>query len=298
MSEDEAITDLDLVAYADGLFVADCTRRRRLERHLADCPEDAERVADYRAQDAAIRAAYGDLVTERVPERIERLFAEPDRPSWIAPLQRAAAAVLIAAVAAAAGWYASDTFDDGITSAADQLAKLAARHTAEQPLAVAAASSEAMARPQQADEARMVIELSPPDLTAQHLRLTKFDRVRDKHGAAMRLSYIDEQGKAVSLFLRPSRHMKPPKIRMQVEAGVAVASWQTGPFAVALTAEGRKSDVAKLAAAVQAAIGRSMFPASLAPRMAGNPLPAPQSGLGGEMLDNQLPRGVLVPKVN
>jgi anti-sigma factor RsiW len=92
----------ELHAYVDGELPAD--RRAAVEAWLATHPEDAARVAEWRAQADEIRARYGAHVTEAVPRRfdIDRLMRP--RRMWAAV---AAAACLLCFIAGGAvGWFA------------------------------------------------------------------------------------------------------------------------------------------------------------------------------------------------
>ena len=62
------VTEDELHAYVDGELPAD--RREAVEAWLASHPDDAARVAAWRAQAEAIRARYGSVVNEPVPERL------------------------------------------------------------------------------------------------------------------------------------------------------------------------------------------------------------------------------------
>jgi anti-sigma factor RsiW len=96
------VTEDDLHAYVDGEVSPE--RRAAIEAWLAGHPEDAARVAQWRAQADAIRARYGAVATERVPARLNLDKIVRARRSWRA---MAAAAVAVAFLAgAAAGWLA------------------------------------------------------------------------------------------------------------------------------------------------------------------------------------------------
>ena len=85
------VTEDELHAYVDGELPAD--RRDAVEAWLATHPEDAARVAEWRAQADAIRARYGAIADEPVPARfdLDRLTRAGGR-SWRAI---AAAAVIV-----------------------------------------------------------------------------------------------------------------------------------------------------------------------------------------------------------
>ena len=71
------VTEDELHVYVDGELPAD--RREAVEAWLSSHPEDAARVAAWRAQAEAIRARYGGVINEPVPDRLalERIMRKP-----------------------------------------------------------------------------------------------------------------------------------------------------------------------------------------------------------------------------
>jgi anti-sigma factor RsiW len=103
---DAYVTDDELHAYVDGALPAD--RVAAVETHLAANPEAAARVAQWRAQNSAIRQRWGSVVDEPLPERL-RLDSVVMRASGLR--RKIAVAATIALMAgAAAGWFARDYF--------------------------------------------------------------------------------------------------------------------------------------------------------------------------------------------
>jgi anti-sigma factor RsiW len=97
---DLPVTEDELHVYVDGELAAD--RREAVERWLATHPDDAARVAAWRAQAEAVRARYGAIVNEPVPEHLTLDKITRNRRSWVAA---AAAAVIAAfAIGGVAGW--------------------------------------------------------------------------------------------------------------------------------------------------------------------------------------------------
>jgi anti-sigma factor RsiW len=101
MERDVPVTADELHAYVDGVLPPD--RRAAVEAWLAVHPNDAADVAQWRAQADAIRARYGAVASEPVPERFELDRLTRPRSSWRAI---AATALIAAAIGAAAGWIA------------------------------------------------------------------------------------------------------------------------------------------------------------------------------------------------
>jgi anti-sigma factor RsiW len=96
------VTEDELHAYVDDEIAAD--RRGAVEAWLASHPEDAARVAQWRAQADAIRARYGMLASEPVPARFDLDKLIRGARSWRTV---AAAAVIVAFIAGGVvGWMA------------------------------------------------------------------------------------------------------------------------------------------------------------------------------------------------
>ena len=94
------VTEDELHAYVDGELAAD--RRAAVEQWLASHPEDAARVAAWRAQADAVRARYGATASEPVSPRFDLDRLARVRRRW----SRIAAAAVVAALllGGAAGW--------------------------------------------------------------------------------------------------------------------------------------------------------------------------------------------------
>jgi anti-sigma factor RsiW len=97
-----SVTEDELHVYVDGELPAD--RRGAVEAWLAGHPEDAARVSAWRAQADAIRARYGAVIHEPVPDRLTLRRITRSRRSFGAVA--AAAAVAAFVVGGAAGWMA------------------------------------------------------------------------------------------------------------------------------------------------------------------------------------------------
>lgn len=97
------VTEDELHAYLDGELPAD--RHNAVEAWLTAHPEDAAKVAAWRAQADAIRARYGAVAAEPVPQRLalDRLARNGGR-RWLGMAAVAALAAFI--VGGAVGWMA------------------------------------------------------------------------------------------------------------------------------------------------------------------------------------------------
>lgn len=102
IDRDSPVTEDELHAYIDGELPAD--RQEAVANWLASHPEDAASVAAWRAQAEAIRARYGSVANEPVPQRlkIDRLMNSGRRWRSIA----AAAAIAAFLGGGVVGWMA------------------------------------------------------------------------------------------------------------------------------------------------------------------------------------------------
>jgi anti-sigma factor RsiW len=96
------VTEGELHVYVDGELPMD--RREAVEQWLANHPEDAARVAAWRAQAEAIRSRYGDVINEPVPDRLTLDRIMRNGRSWGALAAAAVVAALL--VGGVTGWVA------------------------------------------------------------------------------------------------------------------------------------------------------------------------------------------------
>jgi anti-sigma factor RsiW len=104
IDRERPVSEDELNAYVDGELPAD--RREAVAAWLAAHPDDAATVAAYAAQAGSIRARFGAVAEEPVPERLklDRLLRGGNGGRrWAA---MAATAVFIFAIGGGAGWFA------------------------------------------------------------------------------------------------------------------------------------------------------------------------------------------------
>ena len=106
IDRDSPVTEDELHAYIDGELPAD--RKEAIANWLADHPEQAALVASWRAQAEGIRARYGAVGEEPVPERLklEQVLSHDRKNgrSWAVPA--AAAAIVAFVLGGSTGWVA------------------------------------------------------------------------------------------------------------------------------------------------------------------------------------------------
>jgi anti-sigma factor RsiW len=96
----QSVGESELQAWADHRLPAD--RRADVEAWLAAHPEEAERVAAYRALNEQLRAHFGAVLDEPVPERLSRFV--PSGARWRRAAAIAAWLAIGATVGGTAGW--------------------------------------------------------------------------------------------------------------------------------------------------------------------------------------------------
>ena len=142
IDRDSPVTEEELHALVDGELPAD--RQEAVAAWLASHPDDAALIASWRAQADSIRARYGAVVNEPVPERLKLdQVMRKDRSSGRSWAAMAAAAAVVAFLAGGtAGWVAhgaatgSPSSFDTITADALEAYKLyvvEVRHPVEVP---------------------------------------------------------------------------------------------------------------------------------------------------------------------
>ena len=106
IDRDSPVTEDELHAYIDGELPAD--RMEAVTAWLAAHPEQAVTVASWRAQSERIRARYGTILEEVVPERLTLdQIIRNDRANGKSRFAWAAAAAVVAFLAGGAGgWFA------------------------------------------------------------------------------------------------------------------------------------------------------------------------------------------------
>lgn len=103
------VTEALLLGYADGRLTD--AEREAVARYLAEHPEKAAEVAHWQRQNEALRLLFGSAANEPVPARLDPHVIAGRRPGGFFGVrwpQLAAAAVVLAAIGASAGWYGRD----------------------------------------------------------------------------------------------------------------------------------------------------------------------------------------------
>jgi anti-sigma factor RsiW len=243
MAEPKPITDSDVQALVDDRL--DAARRAEVENWLAQHPEEAERVEDYRRLDDALRSHYEPVLNEPLPEF--RLAAgEASRARRF--LKVAGWTVLGIAIGTSAGWGLrgwSGSRSDEVASVALHAAVAHATYSPEVRHPVEVAANE---------EAHLVAWLSKRlgyKVRAPHLGAEGFELVggrllpgdstllvgsRNMPAPAAHFMYQCPTGRRITLYVQPepARHGQTA-FRFAREANVSVFYWVDRDLAYALS---------------------------------------------------------------
>lgn len=194
--------------------------------------EDAsvrERLAEWDSQDAALRALYGPVGDEPVPERHQNLFDGAVGRDWpgLHMLARAAAVAGLIALGGAGGWIAAQAMrpTEAESSLAREALRAHATYTVEiaHPVEVPAS-----------DRAHLVTWLSnrlghriaPPDLERFGFRLMGGRVVPEANGAAALMMYEDDIGRRITLFVARAPGGADSDLRF-IGSGPVKGAWWT-----------------------------------------------------------------------
>ena len=202
IDRDSPVTEDELHAYIDGELPAE--RKGAVAGWLADHPEQAALVASWRAQAESIRARYGAVVEEPVPERLKLdQVLKHDRSngrSWAAMV--AAAAVVAFIVGGTAGWMARGAsaaaptgFDIFASEALDayRLYVVEVRHPVEVPGSERAHMTQWLSK-------RLGQDLRVPDLQSIGLKLVGGRLLPGPTGAAAFYMYESPSGERFTIY--------------------------------------------------------------------------------------------------
>lgn len=279
----EPITEIDLLAYADGLLDGDIARKKEVERYLSARPEAAAYIAEIRQQNEAIRDRFGPLLEEPVPERLTAvLHSRPPRPHR-KTLAQAAVIVFLVLTSTGGGWLIGqrDASDDW--EVAEFVESAAAFHQTGMTVGDASASvvDNNPLQPLGWLNRRIALELAAPNLTTDGFDLVAKERIGAAEDPMVRLIYRRSDGTTINLFLRPRWEDHATRMSSAEADDVTVHSWLDGPLAFAMTTDAPRPEMEHLANVVRQAVGRARL-SDETPSMALSPGAAGQGEHLGE----------------
>jgi anti-sigma factor RsiW len=256
------VTEDELHAYVDGQLPAE--RQREVEAWLAGRPEEARRVAAYRAQKRELHALFDPVLDEPLPERVRHAVRAP--VPWYA--RRLAAGLVLALLGGAAGWGLRGAVDrasfgpgaPGLEAAAGGAfaARAAVAHAvysadARRPVEVDAAHEEQLVAWL---SKRMAAPIHAPRLQALGYALEGGRLLPGGRGPVAQFMYRDASGGRLTLYVsnelgdagagRPVTPNAETAFRFAREGAVGVFYWVDGPFGYALAADAGRETLARV----------------------------------------------------
>jgi anti-sigma factor RsiW len=232
MSDELPVIDAELHAYADGKLAAG--RRAAVEAWLAARPEEAERIAAYRAAGDELRSLYEPVIGEPVPERLARAaLGKPGARAghaWRTAAIAAGYSVIAAALGALAGWqlHASRTapasFAEG-TAIARRAAVAHAVYSPEvrHPVEVGADQEQHLVTWL---SKRLGLKLKAPKLDEVGLALVGGRLLPGEVGPVAQFMYQSERGRRMTLYVRAEKSLhRETAFRYARENNVGVFYW-------------------------------------------------------------------------
>jgi anti-sigma factor RsiW len=224
IDRDSPVTEDELHAYIDDELPAD--RKEAVTAWLADHPEQAALVAYWRAQAETIRARYGAVAKEPVPERLklDQVLSQ-DRAngrSWAA--MAAAAAIVAFVLGGTAGWLARGAsaaapagFDVFATEALDayKLYVVEVRHPVEVPGSERAHMTQWLSK-------RLGEELRIPELQSIGLKLVGGRLLPGSTGAAAFYMYENSSGERFTIYCAKA---DTPETALRYTGGEQIAAF-------------------------------------------------------------------------
>ncbi|WP_431857701.1 anti-sigma factor family protein [Azospirillum sp.] len=243
------LKDEDLHAYVDGWLDGD--RRLAVERWLADDPEAARKVEDYRAQAALLHEIFDPVLREEhVPETQDladrlkgRIAGNDNRPAWYAkPWVRMAAAVMLLVSGAAGGYFgrgasipspAQQQQRQNLLTFAEEAAQAHRFYTADERYQVEMGADDPGALDSFLSQ-RVGKEVFGPDLSKVGYRLVGGRSLPTDLGAGAQYMYINDQGKRITLFAGSAPQGQNNSFSFAQKGDVATFYWVEGQLAYAL----------------------------------------------------------------
>jgi anti-sigma factor RsiW len=240
------VTEEELHAYVDGEVPAD--RRIAIETWLASHPEDAARVAAWRAQVEAIRLRYGAVAEQPVPdrlrmERIGQITGGSQR--WIGIA--AAAAVSAFLIGGTAGWMArgaSAAAPSPIESFASTALGAHKLYTAEvrHPIEVTAAETHLIPWLSR----RLGTTLRAPDFSGFGLKLLGGRLLPGTASPAALFMYEGSSGERYTIYC--SRSAAPQTaLRYTATGDIAAFQWVEGQYGYVVSGPAQRDKLQKIA---------------------------------------------------
>lgn len=301
----EPITEIDLLAYADGGLNGDPQRQAEVEQYLRDNPEMSARVTAFVRQNDEIRALYDPVLNEPVPDRL-RAALDPVARTWLPGLVRGAVAATVLLATGAAGWHLGRNSTDAVIWQRDAVVH-SALHSYRQSMNTAALGDDpaepvyddvpSLQFPTSAEIDRLgpqtdlpvqtdtgsrstswisghvALQMRLPDLSQDGFHMIDNQTIETDNGNAIRVSYRNDQGQKLVLMLHPRWRTGVSDIEIDDRQGISVASWADGPLAYGLASDGGAQQIFDMARRIRDAMRE---PGTSKPALTSDPRSFPQ----------------------
>jgi anti-sigma factor RsiW len=220
------ISEEELHAYVDGQLEPE--RQPDVVRYLHDHPDLARRVAAYRAQREALRAALGPVAEEPIPSSLDlQLLIQQRLGRRHIPWRAAAAVVLALLVGGTGGWFLRGSVPPPsatITLLTQQAIANHVVYTADRrrPTELGAAQRDDLAR---WVSNRLNHKIAPPDLTADGFVYMGGRLAATADGPAGLFMYEDNRGVRLTVFVLPLSAARSTPIQKVDFAQVDGCAW-------------------------------------------------------------------------
>jgi anti-sigma factor RsiW len=242
----QAITETDLHAYLDGGLPSG--RTAEVEAYLADHPEEAARMAAYRAQNEALHRVFDPVLREAIPDTIA--LRRAPGPRWLA---RAGAVAASFAAGAVAGWYLHAYDADKRVETTAWARRAAVAHVVYSP---EVRHPVEVGVDQQAHlvawlSKRLGTPLKVPYLGEQGYQLVGGRLLPGERGPVAQFMYQDGRGQRLTLYVRVNPdESRETAFRFAQERGIGVFYWLDRKLGYALSGEIDKPELLRIATAV------------------------------------------------
>ncbi len=239
---DSPVTADELHAYVDGMLPAD--RKRAVEAWLASHPEDAARVAEWRALAEVVRDRYGSVAEEPVPARFDLAKLSRSQASW---RMIAAAAVLAATIGGVAGWVGRAASTPAPSSVEIMTAEALSAHRlyvaeVRHPIEVRAAEQHLIPWLSK----RVGTNLRIPDLKEYSLKLLGGRLLPGPIGPAAMFMYEGPTGERFTIYCSRSKKARTA-LRYQSGGEVAAMHWVESEIGYVVSGPDDRDRLAKIA---------------------------------------------------
>jgi anti-sigma factor RsiW len=215
-----------LHGYVDGQLSAQ--DRRRVEEYLADHPETAEEVAEWRRQNVALGTLFPTSVAEQRARELPVQSLSP--PSGrLSGVLRLAAVLALLGLGVTGGWFARGTFEPMQTVVAEVLVREAI-----QAHEVFASEILHPVEVSAADESHLVgwlskrlgTEIVAPDLSASGFELVGGRLLPSDAGPAAQFMYEDADGRRITIYATTGSPGVLASFQFEREGDIGGIYWQ------------------------------------------------------------------------